>query len=230
MVLVHGSPDRRGAFRRIIRHLPDLRIVTYDRRGYGESADLAPARSLDDHAHDLLDVLNGRSATVVGHSFGANVTMLASTIAPDRFASIGVYEPSMCWLPGWDPDHIDQVRAMACTDDHEALGEQMGRLFLDSRWDELGPKEQRIWRREGLALSLDMSFILHEPYDVSKVSSPAIAGIGELTTGPHLSGGYMLADALGVEATLVPEASHLAHLQAPAAWAGFVREAVAKAH
>lgn len=227
VVLVHGSPDRRGAFRRARRHLPDLRVVTYDRRGYGESASLVPPVTLDDHARDLLTVLDGRRATVVGHSFGANVAMLAATMAPSQFAALGAFEPSMCWLPGWDTAHTEDVRKMATVADPGAMGEQMGRTFLGPRWETLDEADQALWRREGVALSLDMSFILDDaPYDLTKVGAPAVVGIGAETVGPHLSGGHMLARALGVEAVMIEGASHLAHLQAPEAWAAFVRRAI----
>ena len=37
VVFVHGSLDRSSAFVKVIRRLPDLRVVRYDRRGYGHS-------------------------------------------------------------------------------------------------------------------------------------------------------------------------------------------------
>jgi pimeloyl-ACP methyl ester carboxylesterase len=168
VVLVHGSPDRRGAFRRAVRYLPELRVVTCDRRGYGDSAWLEPPARLDDHARDLLDVLDGRRATVVGHSFGANVAMLAATTAPEQFAAIGAFEPSMCWLPGWDAAHIEDVRKMATAESTDALGEQMGRTFLGPRWETLDETGRALWRREGLALSRDMSFILDDARTTSR--------------------------------------------------------------
>ena len=37
VVLVHGAMDRAKSFLPVVEHLPDLRVVEYDRRGYGES-------------------------------------------------------------------------------------------------------------------------------------------------------------------------------------------------
>ena len=34
VILVHGSLDRAESFRRVMRRLPDVAIVAYDRRGY----------------------------------------------------------------------------------------------------------------------------------------------------------------------------------------------------
>jgi pimeloyl-ACP methyl ester carboxylesterase len=36
LVLVHGAPDRRNAFRRSQALMPRFRTLTYDRRGYGD--------------------------------------------------------------------------------------------------------------------------------------------------------------------------------------------------
>ena len=55
VVLVHGAMDRSRSFRRVVDLLSDLRVVTYDRRGYGDSIDAAPASGLQDHTTDLLE-------------------------------------------------------------------------------------------------------------------------------------------------------------------------------
>jgi len=227
VVLVHGAPDRSTAFGRALPHLADLRTVVYDRRGYGESAGLAPATSLADHAEDLLAVLNGRRATVVGHSFGGNVALHATTLDPDLIASVGVWEPSNCWLPGWSADHIRQVEGMAYADDTGILGERMARTLLGGRgWDRLDDAGRVLRRAEGLAFSLDMRFLLHAPFDCGDVKAPALVGLGGDTTGPHVEGAHLLGKALGVQPTVVPGCSHLVHIQAPELWARFVRDTV----
>ena len=44
VVLVHGAMDRAKSFLRVVEHLPDLTVIEYDRRGYGESLPAAYAR------------------------------------------------------------------------------------------------------------------------------------------------------------------------------------------
>ena len=230
LLLVHGAPDRRGAFRRVQRHLPEFRVVTYDRRGYGESAALPLAASLADHAHDLLGVLAGRRAVVVGHSFGGNVALHAATLRPELFAAVGTWESSMCWLPGWPAEHIDEVRALAETDDVRMLGERMGRALIGPpAWDRLDEPGRELRRVEGHAFALDMSFILAEPYDVHDVKVPFSHGVGGDTKAPHLVGARLLAGQTGVEAVVTDGVSHLAHIQAPDRWAQFVRAVLALA-
>jgi pimeloyl-ACP methyl ester carboxylesterase len=229
-VLVHGAPDRSSAFRRSLRHLTDLHTVVYDRRGYGGSSRLEPAASLVDHAQDLIAVLDGRRAIVVGHSFGGNVALHAATLRPELVAAVAVWEPSNCWLPEWPPDHTQEVRDLAYVDDPEELGEQMARRLLGaSGWDRLDHEGRALRRAEGLAFSLDMRFLLQPPFDLTQVEAPAMVGVGGETTGPHLVGAHLLAAALDTEPTLVPACGHLVHMQAPEIWAGFVRNAVALA-
>ena len=105
VVLVHGAPDRSTGFRRVLPHLPELRLLTYDRRGYGESSEMTLAGSLVDHANDLIDLLADRPAVAVGHSFGGNVALLAAGMRPDLVRAVGVWETSMCWLSGWPAEH-----------------------------------------------------------------------------------------------------------------------------
>ena len=56
VVLVHGSLDRAESFRRVMRRLPDLAIVAYDRRGYQRSRD-AGVVGLRGHIADLVDIV-----------------------------------------------------------------------------------------------------------------------------------------------------------------------------
>src|SRR3954469_22439695 len=81
VVLVHGSMDRSAAFARCRRHLRDLHVVLYDRRGYGRSAGLG-APSIEGHAEDLLAVIDGRPCVVVGHSIGGLFALIAAQRAP----------------------------------------------------------------------------------------------------------------------------------------------------
>src|SRR4249919_2946681 len=90
IVLVHGVFDSCQSFEGVIEHLvPEHTVLTYDRRQWGRSRDAAPAATLDDHADDLLAVLGDRRATVVGHSYGGTVSLLAAVRAPERIRALG---------------------------------------------------------------------------------------------------------------------------------------------
>jgi pimeloyl-ACP methyl ester carboxylesterase len=203
--------------------LPQFRTLTYDRRGYGDSATLAPATTLADHADDLLNILDGRKAVAVGHSFGGNIALHAATLKPELFAAVGIYETSMCWLPGWPVDHVASVRAMAETADSRAFGEGMARRLIgQAAWDRLDDEGRELRRLEGEAFALDMGYLLSQPYDVRDLTMPFRHGLGGASEGAHVVGAQLLAELTGIRPTILDGVSHLVHIQAPDTWADFV--------
>lgn len=107
VVLAHGWTCSARTWSRVVRAAPELRTVTYDQRGHGESAEPGPAgwtvRALAD---DLAAVLGavlpaGRRAVVAGHSMGAmavvalaaeHPAVLADRVAAVLLASTGVHQ------------------------------------------------------------------------------------------------------------------------------------------
>jgi pimeloyl-ACP methyl ester carboxylesterase len=204
LVFVNGAPDRRNAFRRSQVLLPQFRSLTYDRRGYGDSATLAPAASLADHAEDLLDILDGRQGVVIGHSFAGNVALHAATLKPELFAAVGMYETSMCWLPGWPADHFAAVQKMAETADPRALGESMARRLIgQAAWDRLDDDGRELRRLEGEAFVLDMGFLLSQPYDLQDLTVPFRHGLGSTSEGIHVDGARLLTEMTGIRPTIL---------------------------
>ena len=98
VVVVHGAMDRSTSFGRVARHLDDLEVVRYDRRGYGRSIEVGPG-DLDDDVADLLTVLDGRPSVVFGHSIGGVVAVVAAARRPDLVRSVLAYEAPAPWAP-----------------------------------------------------------------------------------------------------------------------------------
>lgn len=218
VVLVHGVFDSCTSFEAVIEHLqPDHTVLTYDRRGWARSADAAPAMSLDDHARDLLDVLGPRTATVVGHSYGGTVTLLAAVRAPERIQSVGLFEPSMQWKPWWPS--MDAIAA-------EAPYEQTHfRAGLEGK-----PKRTREEReREQALLAHELTLIAEEPCPPEALTVPRIVGRGTLSARWRFGTTDHLRDELGCELVEIDDAGHTAHRMQPKGFADFVRGAVALA-
>ena len=103
VVFVHGSLDRGDSFRMVMRRLPELATIAYDRRGYQGSRG-GGVVDLGGHVQDLLLLAEearsegGGPVVAVGHSLGGVVVVGAALAEPGAFDAIGAYEPPMPWL------------------------------------------------------------------------------------------------------------------------------------
>jgi len=108
VVFVHGSFVQGGASWAAQRPLADrYRLLFVDRRGFGDS----PPTSGEDFERDADDIaeLLGDGAHLVGHSYGAVVSLIAAGRRPDAISSLAVIEPPAFHLAPASP----AARAMA---------------------------------------------------------------------------------------------------------------------
>jgi pimeloyl-ACP methyl ester carboxylesterase len=225
VAVVHGAMDRSSSFGRVVRHLGDLEVLRYDRRGYGRSAELAPLRTIAEQADDLLAVLDGRPAAVFGHSIGGVVAVAAAARAPEVVRSVLAYEAPAPWTDWW-PTAPAADPPLDPADEAEAF---MRRAIGDRYWERL-PKRTRDDRRaEGPALLADLASLQGEaPFDPAQVTVPVLVAYGADTTWWHRRAAQELADALPHgELVTVAGATHGVHLTHPTATADLVRRAVA---
>jgi pimeloyl-ACP methyl ester carboxylesterase len=224
VVLVHGAMDRAKSFRRVVEHLPDLRVIEYDRRGYGESIPAAPPASLDQHVDDLLDVMGDRPTTVVAHSFGCVVVVAAAISQPDRFRGLGLWEPQVPWMEFWPRSVRRGLEAMAAEADTDSLAERVyASMVGEEAWRRL-PEELKARRRaEGVAFQADVVSGLTAPFRWEDLQVPSLFGVG-LDTWPFAQeAATRLAESLGADLFTITGAAHSAHASHPAEFAEFVR-------
>lgn len=241
VVLVHGSLDRAASFTRVVRRLDDLHTVVYDRRGYHRSRQALPLNTtLGGHVDDLLAIIGGRPAVVIGHSYGGDIALAAALREPgsSSILSVAAYEPPMPWLAGWrSPGQTAGGRrpASAQPGSPEETGAAAERFFRrmvgDAAWDRL-PDEAKVARRaDGAALEAELSAIrvAEAPFDVTALSVPATFGRGERSAVRHrLAVTWLVDHTPGAQLVEIPGASHGAHLTHPDAFAGLARTAVAR--
>ncbi|HEX7460077.1 MAG TPA: alpha/beta hydrolase, partial [Acidimicrobiales bacterium] len=182
VVLVHGSLDRAGSFARVARRLDDIHTVSYDRRGYHRSRHVLPVHgTLDGHVEDLLAVIDGRPAVVVGHSYGGDIA-LAAALHPGgsgTIRSVAAFEPPMPWLGTW-ATRPHPARPPSDDDPGMVAERFFRRMVGDSAWDRLpeGTKEAR--RADGAALAAELNAIrvTEPPFDVTALDVPVVFGRG----------------------------------------------------
>ena len=225
VALVHGAMDRSASFGRVARQLHDVHLVRYDRRGYGRSREIGTG-TLDDHVADLLQVLAGRPATVVGHSMGGVVALAAAAQAPEAVRSVLAYEAPAPWSEWWPTPP-----APAGEPTPEAEAEAfMRRAIGDRFWERLPARTREDRRLEGPALRADLAALSsHPPFAPADVAVPAIVACGSETTWWHRRATEELAAALpDAELAVVAGATHGVHLSHPTAFAHLVRRAAAR--
>lgn len=240
VVLVHGSLDRAESFRRVMRRLPELAIVAYDRRGYQGSRG-AGVVDLHGHIADLVTILEeigSRGAAplgVVGHSLGGDVVIGAALAEPRSCDAIGAFEPPMPWL-GFRRTQPGDDRPRGWTPMADDPGDEaehfFSRMVSPTAWQRLSHEGRAERRADGPALVADMASIRREPpFDVMELSVPVVFGMGGLASAPHhrASVDWLGSHVPGASTYEVLGGQHGSHLSHPDHFADFVRTVMGRA-
>jgi pimeloyl-ACP methyl ester carboxylesterase len=227
VVLVHGSMDRAASFIKVVRRLPELDIVRYDRRGYGRSVAAGVDRTVDQQVDDLLAVAGAGPVSVVGHSLGGVIAVAAAVRRPDVVVSVGAFESPMSWRPAW-PSRSAGGNALREADDAAAAERFMRGILGDEVWTRLPTRTRAARRAEGPALVAELAALrAAAPYDPDQVRVPVVTGYGTLSKPYHRDAARQLAEEVPDGELIVVEGSgHGAHTSHPDAFAAFVARVV----
>jgi pimeloyl-ACP methyl ester carboxylesterase len=226
ILFVHGAMGWGRSFDRVAAELgPEFTMLWYDRRGYG-SASQAPGTpaTVDRHAEDILAILDGRAAVLIGHSFGGVSVLSAATRRPDLVRAIGLYETPIAWAPEWDDSPLQRVFAAP---DPVETGL---RLMFGDRLDAMTPERQAQLRADGVEFMAEELSVRTgiPPFDPAEVVAPVVYG----RTDPDVLAAivaFLQRTIPHLEVVDLPGAGHHAHRTDPAAFAGLVRRACAAA-
>jgi pimeloyl-ACP methyl ester carboxylesterase len=223
VVFVHGVLDRGRSFQHVAEQLAgECRVLCYDRRGYAGSAGAAGSPAgVDDHVEDLLALIDGRRAVLVGHSFGGVIASGAAVAEPEVVEALALYETIMWWTPGWD-DRI--VRGILGSDDPEVAGL---RLILGARYDDMPANERDRLRPAAAAFVTEERTARDRSplFDLGAIRAPVVYG----TSAPDLTGrvsDHLRTKVPFLEVVDVPGAGHHGHRTAPEAFTALVRRAL----
>jgi pimeloyl-ACP methyl ester carboxylesterase len=180
IALIHGTMDRSSGMLKLSRLLDHRALVLrYDRRGYGKSAPHPGPFSIDHQVADLVALLGGRRAVLVGHSYGGNVALATAARHPHLVSAVAVYETPLSWEPWW-PGTTAGARALATSGDPaEAAEGFMRRMIGDDRWNALPERTRLTRRQEGSALLGELADIGDgAPWTPDQITQRVLAGFG----------------------------------------------------
>jgi pimeloyl-ACP methyl ester carboxylesterase len=216
VVLVHGAIERRRGFDEVASLLGGIDLVTYDRQGHGDRWREGPA-SIDTDVDDLLARLEGRPATVVGHSLGGLIALGAALRRPELCDALGLYETAVPWADWWSDE---ERAAMLAEVDRNAAAATAGApatadpARLEVAWASC--------RRQVLDA-------FGAPFRWQDAVVPVTTGRGGASDGYSANDATAVARHYGIEPIMLEGAGHRAHRTHPAAFAGFVAACAARA-
>jgi pimeloyl-ACP methyl ester carboxylesterase len=229
ILMIHGSMDRGAGLARLARRLDgDHRVVRYDRRGYGRSRPHTGPYRLADHVDDAVAVLDGRRATVFGHSYGGDVALAVAAARPAHVTAVAVYEPPLSWLDWWPTTTAGSSALAGGGDPADAAERFMRRLIGDERWDALPAATRAARRAEGPVMLEELADLRRRPaWAAGSVRQPCLAMCGAEGASHHRRAVDELGSLVpGSTVVQIPGARHAGPLTHADAVAAHLRELV----
>lgn len=190
VVLVHGSMDRSAGLLRLSRRLDhDHFVLRYDRRGYGRSVPHPGPFDMTAQVADLVALLAGRPAVLIGHSYGGNVTLAVAARHPHLVRGLVIYETPLSWEPWWSTTSAG-ARAVELANDPGAAAEDfMRRMVGAERWEALPERTRATRRAEGLAMVSELADLrANRPWSPEEITAPVWFGYGSDAMAQHRRG------------------------------------------
>lgn len=237
LVLVHGSWGAHDNWDLVVPGLGEtFRVLSYDRRGHGESECPPGQGCVREDVADLaalIESLGLAPAWVAGNSFGASITLRLAGERPDLLRGVIAHEPPLFQLLADDPAAaalLDEmgprmatvVERIAAGDHSGAAEEFMGTVLAPGEWSQLAP-EFRNAAVENAPTFLDEA---NDPeqldFDLSWIKDfrrPALLTNGDRSPPMFAPVLAKLADAMPRAETLTfPDIGHIPHATHPAAY------------
>jgi len=184
VALIHGSMDRSSGMLRLSRRLDDrFRVLRYDRRGYGRSVPPEGEQpgpfDMDSQVADLVRLIDGRRALLIGHSYGGNIALATAMSSPQLVAGVAIFETPLSWEPWW-PGTTAGAAARATEGSAADAAELfMRRLVGDAVWEALPTKTRETRRAEGAAMVGELRDLqANEPWLADRIHCPLVLGYG----------------------------------------------------
>lgn len=243
IVMIHGSAVDGGTWDHVVPALSaNNRVITYDRRGYGQSTH-KPVRDHRLHAADLIALLEQvakEPAHVLGWSSGGNVAMAVAAERPDLVKSLFIIEAPFHGLRNMNWDVLrtllrlkyQQLRGRPEAALIEFLRFGTGLTGGGNSYDNLPKAEQETLHKywAPVLAEWDPHFfgVMHEHISmraITNIKVPFTWALGAKGS-PWIARLHnnVKRKAPHIKTVLIPDAGHLAHVDAPDAFIEMVEQ------
>jgi pimeloyl-ACP methyl ester carboxylesterase len=181
VVLLHAGVADRRVWDDVVPHL-DAPVVTYDRRGFGETPPGPEGYSHLDDLWAVLDATVDGPVWLVGNSMGGALALDAAVSAPERVAGLVLMAPAVSGQP--DPAEIDPQMQRGMREWEAAAADPEALLQFETHWWLDGP-DAPVGRVGGaareLAVEMNRQVIANrEPEGAGHTGVDAWPRLGEL--------------------------------------------------
>ncbi len=236
LVMVHGSWLNRRNWDFAVPRLADsFRVLTYDRRGHGESERPSGQGSVRENVADLaalIEHLGLVPAWVAGSSFGGSITLRLAGKRPDLLRGITAHEPPLFSLAATDPAVAPMIEEDMRSDaaaaeriasgDHAGAAEQFAEALQPGLWTEFPPEIRQAMIENAPAFldeANDPDFYAFDLEWIRDFPHPALLTQGDQSPPQYAAVIPKLAEALpSVEVRTVTGVGHAAHVEDPEAY------------
>lgn len=242
IVFAHGFGCDQNMWRLLApEFLEQFRLVLFDLVGSGKSDlsayDFEKYSTLEGYAHDLLEIMEETTeepVIFIGHSVSATIGMLATILAPERFALQIMVGPSPCYIN--DGDYLggfsrEDVEALCATIDDNYLGwssNMAPAIMGTSQPEDLKEELTNSFCRTDPEIATHfarVTFLSDHRDALAKSVTPAlILQCSDDFIAPQSVGEYMHKNMRDAKLQIIDNVGHCPHLSAPDASTAAMKE------
>jgi pimeloyl-ACP methyl ester carboxylesterase len=171
---------------------------------------------MDAQVTDLVGLLAGRRAVLIGHSYGGNVALSTADHHPDLVAGVAVYETPLSWESWWPGTTAGAIAVAEAGKPREAAEQFMRRMLGVRRWEELPERTRQARLDEGIAMVEELADLRrNRPWIAEHITVPVVTSYGSLGAPHHREGMQHAAAELGCPVVELANCRHDAPLSHP---------------